>query len=313
MELSNLIKSESVELTIQRPITSKENIVIKCSYGQHGERSVAGYLVIHKPKKSPVMDRRFFRAVEKMISLQLDNIELLETTTKALKSKSTFFSALSHELRTPLGSILSISQYILTRSSCSKETLEAVGKIESAASHLLQIINDILTIAKAEAGKLIPNVQIFDITRIVNESIDIMAPLAETKSLFIKLESKESQILCRTDPKLLRQIVINLLANAVKYTYEGGIHITIERNDNFATLKIEDSGIGIEKEALNEVFKEFYREYRVKEGETGSGLGLTISSYIAKILGMELTINSEGAGKGTVAKLRIPLNVNNQI
>ena len=265
-----------------------------------------GYIHIQAPKEQIAMEERFFEAAGRMISLQIDKIELLKTTKEALRSKTSFFSALSHELRTPLGSILSLSQFLITSSDCDAKTKESLGKIESSASHLLQIINDILLIAKAESGKLEPHIQSCDIVALCKETIEMLEPLAQAKEIPVVFTSNHPSLVIATDPKLLRQILINLLANSIKYTQQGSIRIRIDVRGDWVTVCVEDTGIGIEPEFLHDIFKEFHREYRIRNESTGSGLGLALSKKIAKVLGGDLVIESAGKDKGTTAFVHLP-------
>ncbi len=301
-ELKSLTSAQSVTFVPAKCSPKENEILLECAYGTQNERKYYGTIIIKGAKESVAMEKRFFNAAAKMISLQIEKIGLLETTQEALKSKSTFFSALSHELRTPLGSILSLTQYLMTSNECKEGTVETLGKIESSASHLLQIINDILMMAKAETGALVPSIQSCNLKRVLEESIDMLEPLADTKGILIKKIFPKNNITIYTDPKLLRHLFINIIANAIKYTYDGGIEISINRKDFKVEVIVKDSGIGIEKSALKDIFNEFYREYRVESKETGTGLGLALCKAIADVLDAELNIESEGVGKGTTVK-----------
>jgi len=285
-------------------------IQLECSLQKDRAPKRYGVICIEGAKETMAMESRFFEAAGRMISLQIERIELLQTTQEALKSKTSFFSALSHELRTPLGSILSLTQYLMTSSHCDGSAKETLGRIESSASHLLQIINDILMIAKAESGKLEPMFQLCDLTTLTEESLEMLQPLAEAKGIALLSEFEETPLMVKTDPKLFRQVLINLLANAIKYTSEGHVKIILRRVDRSIELIVEDTGIGIEPSSLKAIFQEFYREYRVRGHENGSGLGLALSQKIAEVLQGELVIESEGVGYGTRAIFRLYVSHN---
>ncbi|WP_457593977.1 HAMP domain-containing sensor histidine kinase [Hydrogenimonas sp.] len=318
---SQMIQSETKEETIERAcrelrrLTSAKAVtfsddltgerpgclLLECNLESGKKRRVYGTICIEGATETMAMESRFFEAAARMISLQIERIELLQTTREALRSKTSFFSALSHELRTPLGSILSLTQFLMTSQQCDENAKETLGRIESSASHLLQIINDILTMAKAELGKLEPRPQPCDLVALAEESVEMIQPLAEAKGLTFRCDFAVDSYPARTDPKLFRQIVINLLANSVKYTFEGGIFIGFYPLADGIEIVIEDTGIGIEPEALKEVFTEFYREYRAKGSNEGSGLGLALSKKMAEALHGDLVIESEGAGRGSRA------------
>lgn len=253
-------------------------------------------------RKTVAMEERFFESAARMIALQIERIELLETTKEALESKTSFFSALSHELRTPLGSILSLTQYLITSSRCDDEAKGMLGNVEHSASHLLQIINDILLMARAESGRLEPSIRRYDARILLQDSIEMIAPLAEAKGIALLACLPEEALWVATDEKLFRRVVINLLANAVKYTEKGEVTVRAAPcGDEGIEVVVEDTGIGIGADALRRVFEEFYREHRVREQEGGSGIGLTLSLKIARLLGGTLRLESEGEGKGTKA------------
>ena len=260
-----------------------------------------GIIHIQGAKEKIALEERFFEAAGRMISLQIDKIELLETTKEALKSKTYFFSALSHELRTPLGSILSISQFLMTSPQCDEKAKESLGKIESSASHLLQIINDILLLAKVESGKLEPNFIQCDIVSLCKQTVDMIVPLAEAKDLTIDFFTNKKEIFIKTDPKLCKQVLINLLSNSIKYTHKGSIQVQVFAKKDMVEIIVKDSGIGIEPEFLKNIFNEFHREYRVNNSNNGSGLGLALSKKIAKALHGDIFIESEGVNRGTKA------------
>ncbi|SFP11223.1 sensor histidine kinase [Hydrogenimonas thermophila] len=304
-ELRRLTSADTVTFCPEVSDKRERCIVLESAQSFENNRKVYGAICIEGAKETMAMENRFFESASRMISLQIERIELLQTTREALKSKTSFFSALSHELRTPLGSILSLTQYLMTTSNCDESAKEVLGKIESSASHLLQIINDILTMAKAESGKLEPMFQQCDLVTLIEETIDMVMPLAEAKGIELNFYHTSSSMRIQTDPKLFRQVLINLLANAVKYTFDGKIKVTLSSFEYCVEVIVEDTGIGIEPDALKEVFNEFYREYRVRGSENGSGLGLALSKKIAQVLKGDLFIESEGEGKGTKATFKL--------
>ncbi len=302
LELKRLTSARRVYHTYDGIKPGGERVVLRCRLVREGERKEYGNIVIEGAKERVAMQKRFFEAAARMIALQIERIELLHTTTEALKSKTSFFSALSHELRTPLGSILSLTQYLITSDECSESAREALGKVENSAGHLLQIINDILLIAKAESGKLEPMFQRCNLVALIDESIQMVEPLADAKGIKLVCEfcsNRSSEFM--TDPKLCRQVLINLLANAVKYTNEGEIRVELIDTDGSVKIVVKDSGIGIDPESLDRIFDEFYREHRDGHSEFGTGLGLALSKKIALALGGDIVIESKGVNMGTTA------------
>lgn len=261
-----------------------------------------GVICIQEPELEKEANERFYGALERMLSLQMERIELLAKAQTALKAKSAFLSAMSHELRTPLGSVLSLAQYLMTQPKTPEFMLETLGKIENSAYHLLGVINNILDFAKAESGKMEPHITNCDPISLVEGALELVLPLAEDKGLNITTIYDPYEGDFKSDSRLFGQVVINLLSNAIKYTEQGGIEIHLYWNGESFTLEIKDSGRGIAPEALSHLFDEFYQVQSLDQSELkGSGLGLAISKQIALLLKGNLSIRSEGEGKGTTA------------
>jgi signal transduction histidine kinase len=261
-----------------------------------------GVICIQEPELEKEANERFYEALERMLSLQMERIELLAKAQTALQAKSAFLSAMSHELRTPLGSVLSLAQYLMTQHKTPEFMLETLGKIENSAYHLLGVINNILDFAKAESGKMEPHITDCDPISMVEGALELVLPLADDKGLKIITTFELYEGDFKSDSRLFGQVVINLLSNAIKYTEHGGIEIHLYRNTDSFVLEIKDSGRGIAPEALSHLFDEFYQVQSFDRSELkGSGLGLAISKQIALLLKGNLYITSEGEGKGTTA------------
>lgn len=246
-----------------------------------------------------------FNALMTTTRLSIERIELLGKTQASLQAKSSFLSAMSHELRTPLGSILSLTQYLMLQPQTSDLTVQTLGKIENSAHHLLGIINNVLDLAKAEAGKIKPHITLCNPTAIIENALDLVAPLAEDKGLKILTRFEQTEEPLKSDARLLGQVVINLFSNAIKYTEHGFIDVSLSVNEGIFQLLIKDSGCGIEHDVLTHLFDDFYQVHSKNEsGLEGSGLGLAISHRIATLLLGDLSISSEGDGKGTSAIFR---------
>lgn len=261
-----------------------------------------GTICIIEPQLTKATNERFYAALERMLALQMQRIELLGKTQAALSAKSAFLSAMSHELRTPLGSVLSLTQYMMIQPSTPEEIGETLGKIENSAYHLLGVINNILDLAKAESGKMEPHMEACDPIALISEAIELVYPLAEDKELIITTSYISIENTFVSDPRLFGQVVINLLSNAIKYTAFGSIDVTLRYSEGIFILEIKDTGRGIAHEALAHIFDEFYRVRTTEQDQAeGSGLGLSLSKRIALLLRGDLHIISEGEGKGTTA------------
>jgi len=234
------------------------------------------------------------------------------TTQKKSEAKSRFFAVMSHELRTPLNAIIGYSEMLDEdlESLTHKELKEDIEKINRAGQHLLKIINDVLDISKIEAGKMTLDINEFNVGSMLAEVEAIIKPLAHKKKLKFSSDFSKSIINMRSDPTKVRQSLMNLLGNAVKYTESG--HITIKahsiKSDDQEKIEfvISDTGCGIKPHEINEMTQSFVqgnRSPRRKSG--GTGLGLTITKKFSELLGGELIIES-AEGKGTKCILRLP-------
>ncbi len=254
-------------------------------------------------------EQEFYSAIGVMISLQLDRIRLIKRALSASKAKSQFISSMSHELRTPLNSIIGSSQYLLVYEPLNNAQQDAVGNIESSAQYLLSMINEILDIAKIEAGKVEAHKEEVDLVVLLQNSCDMLSPLADDKDLSLHLETKDFDIdTYHTDPKMFTQIIINLLSNAIKFTSSGEIILRLHHDDKAIYITLIDSGIGITKEEISTLFHDFTQiENSLQNSLKGTGLGLSISQKIAAILGGDIRLKSEGLGKGTTAIFTLPL------
>ena len=242
-----------------------------------------------------------------------------EVAEKANKAKSGFLANMSHELRTPLNAILGYSQLLQRESEMTSGQYEKLKIINESGEHLLGLINDILDISKIEAQRIS-----IDLT-----TVDLMEIFKNLKSLFkIKTFSKGINIIMEgiddvpyyivTDKAKLKQILINLMGNAVKFTENGSItvryhieNLKVEANDNNKlVIEVEDTGYGISKEDIDKLFHPF-SQAKIGKFQSGTGLGLSISKNYARLLGGDLTVISE-LNKGSLFKLELLVKVGNK-
>jgi len=254
-------------------------------------------------------ERNFYASIASMITLQLDRIRLISRTMAASKAKSAFISNMSHELRTPLNAIIGFSQFLITYEELTDDQQDTVANIESSAHYLLGMINEILDIAKIEAGKMEASKEDVILQEIVQNSFNMLEPLASDKGLEFTLDMHRftSQSLF-TDPKMYQQIVINLLSNAIKFTEKGFVKIELYNDDKEVTLQVTDSGVGVAQEDLARLFQDFTQAENVMQKKhKGTGLGLSLSKKMANILGGDIVMESEGVGKGTTVYFKLTL------
>jgi len=244
------------------------------------------------------------------------NKKLLEKLNRALhlakdeaeyanRSKSVFLANMSHELRTPLNAILGFSELLLESKGVSQNDKKTIKIISQSGTFLLTLINDILDIARIEAGKTVIETSAVNLRHIVADVVAILQSRAEAKSLELKVEYLNDIAECmELDAKKIRQILINHLTNAIKYSQSGVITLWIESQKKRLVFVIEDQGSGIAKEDLAKIFEPF-EQVGSASSDTGSGLGLTISKQFVEAMGGTISVESE-LGKGSRFRIEIP-------
>ena len=252
----------------------------------------------------------------------------------ANRSKSAFLANMSHELRTPLNAIINYSEMLQedAQDSGSEDFLPDLEKIQTAGKHLLDMISDILDISKIEAGHVTLYLEHFDVATMIEEVMTTAQPLVEKKGNALALQVKGELGMMYADQPKVRQILLNLLSNAAKFTEKGVITIDIEkvknkqpkpkkRNKNndfnsgsnyisqFLIFRVSDTGIGMTDEQLEQIFKPFTQaDASTTKKYGGTGLGLTISQRLCQILGGEISVESED-GKGSTFIVSLPERV----
>jgi len=228
---------------------------------------------------------------------------------EANKIKSQFLATMSHELRTPLNSIINFAFLLLqeVEGPITPQQRELLSRIELSGKHLLSLINDILDLAKIESGKMELYLEETDSNIIIKEMIGVTESLIQNKPIKLIYAAEDSLPPVKADRVRLRQILLNILSNAVKFTDEGTITLKIIRQDDFLVFSIIDTGIGISESDVNKAFAEFVQldtGYARKAG--GTGLGLPIAKRFVELHGGTISITSE-KHKGTTVSFTIPI------
>lgn len=238
------------------------------------------------------------------------NLLLLEAD-KANKAKSEFLANMSHELRTPLNAIIGFSDILkkqLFGNLGDPRYSEYVTDINDSGNHLLAIINDILDLAKAEAGKLTLQEEDIDIVRCLDDAMRMCRGRAVTAGVNLHFANLSESIYAHVDERLIRQIVLNLLTNAIKFTNEGGVvNLSVVADETHGiVIKVQDSGIGIAQEDIARVIRPFEQvETVLSRSHGGTGLGLPLTSKLTELHGGTFDIQSQ-VGKGTTVIVRLP-------
>lgn len=229
---------------------------------------------------------------------------------EATRAKSRFLASMSHELRTPLNSIIGFSGVLAAGMAgpLTEEQQRQIQMINTAGEHLLSLINGILDLSKVEAGAIAISCEEFDACEIAQQVADTVSPLAAEKGLYCRTELPDGPRVIRSDPGKVRQMLLNLLGNAVKFTEEGGVLLKVSvSKTGDAEFTVIDTGPGIHAEDRGRIFEPFVqvRDPESAREPVGTGLGLAISREHAQALGGGLTLESE-PGEGCTFVLRLP-------
>ena len=245
-------------------------------------------------------------------------IKTREEAEQASKAKSDFLAMMSHELRTPMNGVLGMLQ-LLETTEMSQEQAEYTALATESTEHLLKVINDILDFSRIERDALELECIAFNLLELLQSSVQVFLHSAQQRGLQLHLETPPGleQIEGRGDPTRIRQILVNLLGNALKFTEEGSIHVQVrwqplDEQVLWLTCSVQDSGIGISPERLEHMFDAFQQaDTSISRRYGGTGLGLPIARTLAERMGGTLTARSE-AGQGSTFTLEIPLPFSQQ-
>jgi signal transduction histidine kinase len=229
----------------------------------------------------------------------------------ASEHKSQFLASMSHELRTPLNAIIGLTEMMVTNAARfgTEKALEPLRRVNAAGTHLLSLINEVLDLSKIEAGKLELNPEPVNLPRLIDEVIGTAGQLAEKNQNRLIVEAQENLGALSADSMRLKQILLNLLSNACKFTKEGEVALRVRKvadGRDWVELAVADSGIGMTPEQQAKLFQDFTQaDSLTARRYGGTGLGLAISRKLARMMGGDVTVTSE-SGKGSVFTVRLP-------
>ena len=262
------------------------------------------------------------RALMNIVEDLNEKSESLKTANEKLQDldrlKNIFLASMSHELRTPLNSIIGFTGILLMgmTGNLTEEQKYQLGLVKNSAHHLLGLINDILDISKVEAGMMEPLPEEFSLFELVQKIMESFSLAAAEKSLELVYKVPEN-LLLYSDQKRIRQIIINLISNAVKFTEHGSVSLIVQASDSkeqpSIRICVSDTGIGIKENDINRLFFPFQQvdESLTKKFE-GTGLGLYLSKKLANLLGGDITVKSE-YGKGSEFVILLPIRMNKKV
>jgi GAF domain-containing protein len=229
----------------------------------------------------------------------------------ASQHKSQFVASMSHELRTPLNAIIGLTEMMVTNATRfgTEKAAEPLRRVHRAGTHLLGLINQVLDLSKIEAGKLDLNPESVNLSPLIDEVVGTARQLAEQNKNRLVVEAEEKLGALTVDPMRLRQILLNLLSNACKFTTQGEVKLRVHKvmdGRNWIEFAVTDTGIGMTAEQQAKLFEEFTQaDASTAQRYGGTGLGLAITRKLARIMGGDVTVASE-PGKGSVFTVRLP-------
>ncbi|HEY2510102.1 MAG TPA: GAF domain-containing sensor histidine kinase, partial [Polyangiaceae bacterium] len=286
-----------------------------------GEESAGTVIVAGSRPLAPLRERTVRDAARQLAGglhnawthdrLREKNIMLAEqgeSLRRANKVKTEFLASMSHELRTPLSAILGFADLLQTspKENLSSRARESLERIRRNGEHLLSLINDILDLAKAETGRLDVRLSPVNLPQLARACVAEVESLRSGNEVQLRADVGDNPCELRTDPQRVRQILLNLLANALKFTERGEVVLSLQLMPDEVRLAVRDTGIGIPAHAMTELFRDFH-QLDVGDGRkyAGTGIGLALSRRLARALGGEIEVRSS-EGEGSTFTLVLP-------
>ena len=259
-------------------------------------------------RRYDVMDLQFAQDLASRVAMAVENARAYEETLRANRLKDEFLATLSHELRTPLNAILGYARMIKSGMVNPARLPRAVEIIHKNSVALTKIVEDVLDVSRIISGKMRLKTQTLDLAPVVAVSVETVQPAAEAKGIALHgvVEPGPAQVI--GDPDRLQQVMWNILSNAVKFTSNGGtVSVRLEPTDAHVDIIVADTGVGIAPEFLPHIFERFRQgDSRFAREFGGLGLGLAIARHIVEMHGGTIQASSEGPGKGSTFRVRLP-------
>jgi signal transduction histidine kinase len=240
-------------------------------------------------------------------ALAVDNARLYQTARAADQAKSDLIAVISHDLRTPLNSIIGYTDLLVmgVPDPVSEGALAWIRRVRKSAEHQVHLIDQLLTFSRLDARRVELRPTDVSLGRLLEDVHGMMEPLAAQAGLTLETRAP-ADLVVRTDPDLLRQVLVNLVGNALRYTERGGIRVDGSRDHRIALLAVSDTGVGIAPEHQERIFEPFWQVDPERRGG-GTGLGLSIVRRLVELLGGEISVRSQ-PGRGSTFTVRLPLS-----
>jgi signal transduction histidine kinase/DNA-binding response OmpR family regulator/putative methionine-R-sulfoxide reductase with GAF domain len=284
------------------------------------EKVTIGVLTLSRAEVRPFTDKEIelVATFADQAAIAIENTRLFDEIqdksrqlAMASENKSQFVSSMSHELRTPLNAIIGLTEMMVTNAARfgTEKAQEPLQRVNRAGTHLLGLINQVLDLSKIEAGKLELNPQTVQLASLINDVISTAGQLAEQNKNRLVVDAQGNLGALTVDPMRLRQILLNLLSNACKFTKAGEVKLAarkVSNGSNFVEFAVSDTGIGMTAEQQAKLFEEFTQaDATTAQRFGGTGLGLAIARKLARMMGGDVTVTSE-PGKGSAFTVRLP-------
>ncbi|HEX9276580.1 MAG TPA: GAF domain-containing protein, partial [Casimicrobiaceae bacterium] len=281
---------------------------------------LVGTITIYRLELKPFTDKQIalVETFADQAVIAIENVRLFEEIqdknrqlAEASERKSQFLASMSHELRTPLNAIIGLTEMMVSNAARfgTEKALESLRRVNAAGTHLLSLINEVLDLSKIEAGKLELNPEPVNLARLIDEVVGTAGQLAEKNQNRLVVEAQENLGTLTADSMRLKQILLNLLSNACKFTKEGEVALRARKvadGRDWVELAVADTGIGLTAEQQAKLFQEFTQaDSLTARRYGGTGLGLALSRKLARMMGGDVTVTSE-PGKGSVFTVRLP-------
>jgi PAS domain S-box-containing protein len=264
--------------------------------------------IAQRGREYDASDQWLAEELGRRVAIALDNMRLLRDAHEASRAKADFLAVISHELRTPLNAIMGYSDLLDAGISGALTPAQQhqVARVRASATHLLHLIEEILSFARIEAGEADVRSEVAEATELARMAAAVMEPLTLSKGLELRIDAAAEPIAFETDVDKVKQVLVNLLSNAVKFTDRGAVTVKVRSSEAEVSFAVIDTGIGIAEDKMQRIFDPFWQAERPNTRRAGgTGLGLSVTRRYVRLLSGQLAVDSR-PGQGTCVTVRLP-------